>query len=69
MLRAIGGISLTPDNGGMSFIPIPAIGIGSGTIEKIAGTKNILIAGIGGAGHDGSLLTDSIMLASINSDG
>jgi LCP family protein required for cell wall assembly len=68
-LRALGGISITPDNNGVSFVPIPAIDIGSGTVDKIAGTKNILIAGIGGAWHDGSLLTDSIMLASINSDG
>jgi LCP family protein required for cell wall assembly len=68
-LRGLWSMSITSGNGGTIFTPISAIGVGSGTIEKIAGTKNILIAGIGGAGHDGSLLTDSIMLASINSDG
>lgn len=35
---------------------------------KKEGTTNILIAGIGGKGHDGSELTDSIMLASLNGD-
>ena len=66
-LRAIGNISISGMNTGEVFTPIVPIGW-SGAIEKIEGTKNILIAWIGGAGHDGSLLTDSIMLASINSD-
>lgn len=36
------------------------------THEK--GTKNILIAGIGGLGHPGEELTDSIMLAQLDYD-
>lgn len=66
-LRAIGDISISGMNTGEVFIPIIPIS-GSGAAEKIEWTKNILIAWIGGVGHDGSLLTDSIMLASINSD-
>ncbi|GAB0174438.1 MAG: hypothetical protein HHAS10_03170 [Candidatus Altimarinota bacterium] len=38
------------------------------TTQKIEGTVNILIAGIGGKGHDGSDLTDSIILASLDSE-
>lgn len=36
--------------------------------KKVVGTTNILIAGIGGKGHDGSDLTDSIMLASLDGE-
>lgn len=66
-LRAVWNISLSGMNSGEVFSPIISVG-GSGAIEKIEWTKNVLIAWIGGVGHDGSLLTDSIMLASINSD-
>lgn len=66
-LRAIGDMSISGMNTGEIFVPIIPISW-SGAVEKIEWTKNILIAWVGGAGHDGSLLTDSIMLASINSD-
>ena len=66
-LRAVWNISLSGMNWWEVFSPIISLW-GSGAVEQIEWTKNILIAGIGGAGHDGSLLTDSIMLASINSD-
>lgn len=36
--------------------------------QKVKGTTNLLIAGIGGKGHDGSDLTDSIMLASLDEE-
>lgn len=48
-------------------IPMQSI-IGSYISEKVVGTTNILIAGIGGRGHDGSDLTDSIMLASLDGE-
>ena len=36
--------------------------------QKVKGTTNILIAWIGGKGHDGGDLTDSIMLASLDEE-
>ena len=66
-LRAIGNVSISWGNTGEVFVPIIPMSW-SGTIQKIEGTKNILIAWIGGAGHEWSYLTDSIMLASINND-
>lgn len=65
-LRAISQISLSGADDGVTFVP--SFFIGTGAIEKIEGTKNILIAGIGWQWHEGGLLTDSLMLASINSD-
>jgi anionic cell wall polymer biosynthesis LytR-Cps2A-Psr (LCP) family protein len=55
-------------NGSDKYIPTPPSVIEEFLSEKVAGTTNILIAGIGGKGHDGSDLTDSIMLASLNGE-
>ena len=60
-MEAMGNIKI----GGNSFIFTPISF--SGAEEKvIKGTTNVLIAGIGGQGHEGGNLTDSLMLASIN---
>ncbi len=50
-------------NGSENFIPSI---IEEFVAEKVKWTTNILIAGIGGKGHDGNNLTDSIMLASLD---
>ena len=52
-------------NGSDKYVPtLPSV-IEEFLSEKVAGTKNSLI---GGKGHDGSDLTDSIMLASLNGE-
>lgn len=65
-LRAITNMSISEWNTDQVFVP--TIITGTGVIQKVSGTKNILIAWVGGAWHEWSYLTDSIMLASINSD-
>jgi LCP family protein required for cell wall assembly len=69
--QAVGSIKLSSHSGAILFQPLSNIFNESGSIiktTKIKGTTNILVAGIGGKGHDGSELTDSLMLASINAD-
>lgn len=56
----------TPSSGDGSIF-VPSV-VGELVQAKAKGTTNILIAGIGGKGHDGADLTDSIMLASLGAD-
>lgn len=56
-------------NGSDTFDKIPLQSLIEPYInDKVVGTTNILIAGIGGKGHDWSDLTDSIMLASLDGE-
>ncbi|MBP9779733.1 LCP family protein [Candidatus Gracilibacteria bacterium] len=59
--QAIGSIHIGTND--ISFTPII---FQSSTIKKEESINNILIAGIGGGGHEGSELTDSLMLARID---
>lgn len=47
-----------PESFGIPFMDTDAVG----------GKKNILLTGIGGFGHDGTFLTDTIILASVDFD-
>jgi LCP family protein required for cell wall assembly len=67
VLRALGNISVWSLWWEPSVFT-PTIAVWTGIVEKVQWSKNILIAGIGWQWHDWSLLTDSIMLASINND-
>ncbi len=67
-LRALGGISLGSMNNTPGEVFTPIISLWTESVEKLKWTKNILIAGIWGQWHEGSHLTDSIMLASIDQD-
>lgn len=69
--QMVGSIKLSTDTGASLFQPLSSIFGESGDLiqtTKVKGTTNILIAGIGGKGHEGAELTDSLMLASINAD-
>lgn len=66
-----GNIKLSNNTGASLFQPLSNIFSESWFLietTKLNGTTNILIAGIGGKWHEGSTLTDSLMLASLNTD-
>lgn len=69
--QMVGNIKLSTNTWASLFQPLSSIFGDSGALietTKIKGTTNILIAGIGGKWHEGSELTDSLMLASINTE-
>lgn len=65
LLRAFQG---NEKNGSQSFTSSISTTVETYISKKVIGTTNILIAGIWGKWHDGSDLTDSIMLASLDGD-
>lgn len=68
-MHSIGSIKVgTADNGGSIFERIHFLDQSGSAIEAKKWTTNLLILGIGGAGHQAGELADSIMLASLDSD-
>lgn len=69
-LRWVGGQTLSSKIDEIKlFNPIIALGNNSGSVaETKKWVTNILIGGIGGKGHPGGELTDSLMLASLDND-
>ncbi|MBS9784004.1 LCP family protein [Candidatus Gracilibacteria bacterium] len=70
-IRAIGNQQISKNNEYKIFNPIKALTKDDTQKKKETGPKgkkNILLTGIGGSGHAGSDLTDSIILASIDFD-